>query len=239
MLSMQQNQVYDLVPRSSVTDKAVNSRWVFAVKHEPNGSERFKARLVAKGFLQEIGENYIDVYAPVMKFETLRLMLAIASIQNFKLCQLDAKTAFLNGNIDYQVYLNPPAGSGTPSEFLWKLKKGLYGLKQAPHIWFNTIKDALLSSEKFKQSTMDPCLFYNNNCLISIYVDDILIASKESKHEQEAKNILMQKFTMKDMGEPKLFLGCNISKSNNGYNLDLSEFTEKIQNDFKILKQNN
>ena len=237
MKSIQQNQVYDLVSRSSVNEKPVNSRWVFAVKHEADGSERFKARLVAKGFLQQIGENYIDVYAPVMKFETLRLMLAIASMKGFNLCQLDAKTAFLNGDIDYKVYLNPPAGSGTPSEFIWKLKKGLYGLKQAPHIWFNTIKDALLQSGKFKQSVMDPCFFYNNNCYISIYVDDILIASENSTYEKEATNILMNKFTMKNMGEPKLFLGCNISKHSHGYLLNLSEFTKKIENDFNIIKQ--
>ena len=164
MQSIQPNQVYDLVGCSSVNEKPVNSRWVFAVKHEADGSERFKARLVAKGFLQQIGENYIDVYAPVMKFETLRLMLAIGSMKGFNLCQLDAKTAFLNGDIDYKVYLNPPAGSGTPSEFIWRLKKGLYRLKQATHIWLNTIKDALLQSGKFKQSVMDPCFFYNNNC---------------------------------------------------------------------------
>ena len=170
-----------------------------------------------------------------MKFETLRLMLAIASMKGYNLCQLDAKTAFLNGDIDYKVYLNPPAGSGTPSEFIWKLKKGLYGLKQAPHIWFNTMKDALLHSGKFKQSVMDPCFFYNNNCYISIYVDDILIASQNSTYEKEATNILMNKFTMKNMGEPKPFLGCNISKHSHGYLLNLSEFTEKIENDYKII----
>ena len=112
------NSVFNLVDTPTKNDNMVNGRWVFAVKHEADGSERFKARLVAKGFLQQIGENYIDVYAPVMKFETLRLMLAIASMKGYNLCQLDAKTAFLNGDIDYKVYLNPPAGSGTPSEFI-------------------------------------------------------------------------------------------------------------------------
>ena len=210
---------------------------MFAVKQESNGSECFKARLVAKGFHQEIGENYIDIYAPVMKFDTLRFMLAIATHKQFQLCQLDAKTAFLNGKIDYPVFLQPPPGTGTPTNTIWKLKKGLYGLKQAPYLWFNTSKDVLLHSKKYQQSKMDPCVFYNENIFISIYVDDILLASKSQKKEEECKQILMNNFKMKDLAQPKVFLGCNINKTAKGYSLHLHDFTSKIEEDFKILKQ--
>lgn len=156
MKSIQKYQLYDLVSSSSVYEKPVNSRWVFAVNHEADGSERFITRPVAKGFHQQIDGTHIDVNAPVLKFESLRLMLAIASMKGLDICQLDAKTAFQNGDIGYQVFLNPPAGSGPLSELFWQFKKELYGLNQAPHIWFNTIYDALLVTGKIQTSVMDP-----------------------------------------------------------------------------------
>ena len=236
MNSIKSNNVFSLVDRKTVTDKIVKGKWVFNVKQETNGAERFKARLVAKGFLQELGHNYVDVYAPVMKFDTLRLMLTLAAINNYKINQLDAKTAFLNGDIDYTVYLDPPTGTSTPADKIWKLNKGLYGLKQAPHIWFNTIKDVLVNDGNFSQSLLDPCLFFKKDCLISIYVDDILIAGSNQTIIDAAKSILIKKFTMKDMGQPKLFLGINIDQISNGFRISLNDFISKVQSDFDVEK---
>ena len=108
-MAIKNNDVFDEVPLKSTKDKVVKGRWVFNVKNEPTG-ERFKARLVAKGFSQIKGENFVDVYAPVMSFDTLRFVLALASINNWEIAQLDAKNAFLNGPIDCDVYFQPPDG---------------------------------------------------------------------------------------------------------------------------------
>ena len=119
-MAIKNHDVFDEVPLSSTNDKVVIGRWVFNVKNKPTG-ERFKARLVAKDFSQITGENFVDVYAPVMSFDTLRFVLAVASINNWEIAQLVAKTAFLNGPIDYDVYFQPPAGYRVKPGNCWKL----------------------------------------------------------------------------------------------------------------------
>ena len=235
LMAMKNNDVYEIVPKSNVTDKTVRGRWVFAVKDEPTG-DRFKARLVAKGFSQIKGENFVDVYAPVMSFDTLRFVLAVASIRHWSIAQLDAKNAFLNGAIDYDVHFQPPSGCNTPPGQCWKLKRGLYGLKQAPHIWFNTMSKVLVDSG-YKQSVLEPCLFYKNDLLLVVYVDDILITGKTEDIINDTKRMLQLKFVMKDLGHPDVFLGITIKETSNGVKLSLSNFISKIANDYEITKE--
>ena len=92
-----------------MNDKVVKGWWVLNVKNKPS-AERFKAELVAKGYSQIICENFVDVYAPVMSFDTLRFVIALAAINNWEIAELDVKNAFLNGPIDYGVYFQPPDG---------------------------------------------------------------------------------------------------------------------------------
>lgn len=235
LMAMKSNDVYDIVPTSSIKDKTVKGRWVFAVKNEPTG-ERFKARLVAKGFSQIKGENFVDVYAPVMSFDTLRFVLAIAAIKKWSIAQLDAKNAFLNGPIDYDVYFQPPSGCDTPKDHCWKLKRGLYGLKQAPQIWFNTMA-SVLKSCGYEQSVLEPCLFYQHDLLLVVYVDDILITGKNEEVINKTKQLLQQKFVMKDLGHPSVFLGITIKETADGVKLSLSDFITKLENDYGINKE--
>ena len=229
------NSVFDLVETPTKNDNMVNGRWVFAVKDE-KPQERFKARLCAKGFSQVKGENFVDIYAPVMSFETLRFFLALSALKGWTINQLDAKNAFLNADIDYPVFFKPPEGCHVPTGKCWKLKKGMYGLKQAPKLWYETISNVLLS-HSFKQSQLEPCLFFNSNVMVVIYVDDILVSGNTTEVIENTKMVLGKAFIMKDLGAPAMFLGINIDQNLNGIKISLRDFIAKLSLDYDISKE--
>lgn len=236
--SMVDKKVYKLTDKNLIPRNAliVKSRWVFNVKIDnKTKQEEFKARIVAKGFTQERGINYVDKYAPVMRFETLRLVLNLSALNNWKMIQLDAKNAFLHGKLDYEVYLEPPVGTTNGINKVWKLQKSLYGLKQAPRIWYLTVAKVLLDNG-FQNSLIEPCLFWKRNCLLLLYVDDILIAGKDKKTRDNAANILKRYFTMKELGAPKIFLGITISElaNNKGYKISMRDTIDRIEKDYNV-----
>lgn len=236
--SMNDKSVYTLIPRNKVPKGSliVKSRWVFTVKQDPiTNEEKFKGRIVAKGFTQEKGVNYIDKYSPVMRFETLRLAIGIAAIKQWGITQLDAKNAFLNGKLDYDVYLDPPEGTTKGTDIVWKLHRSLYGLKQSPRIWYLTVAKVLIDSG-FQNSVLEPCLFWKNNCLLILYVDDILIVGKNERIRKEAAEVLSNHFEMKDLGKPKVFLGITIEEleGKKGYSLSMKDTIDKVKKDYQI-----
>ncbi|PKI71448.1 hypothetical protein CRG98_008121 [Punica granatum] len=118
--------------------KPIGCKWVFKRKNNQNrGSPTFKARLVAKGFRQNKDLNYFDTYAPVARMTSIRVFMALASIHKLHVHQMDVKTAFLNGDLEEEVYMEQPEGFVLPGNEhkVCKLIKSLYGLKQAPKQW--------------------------------------------------------------------------------------------------------
>ena len=110
----------------------IGTKWVFRNKMNEQGIIiRNKARLVAKGYNQEEGTDYDETYAPVARLEAIRMLLAYASYMNFKLYQMDVKSAFLNGFIEEEVYVEQPPGfeSFDFPNHVFKFSKALYGLK--------------------------------------------------------------------------------------------------------------
>ena len=115
---------------------AIKLRWVFSYKLRPDGHiERYKARLVAKGFTQKEGIDYFEVWAPTGRLAAYRALLAHAANSGFPVNLLDFKTAFLNGELDEEIYVIQPPGFQDGSGHVWRLHRALYGLKQSANAW--------------------------------------------------------------------------------------------------------
>ena len=114
--------------------REITANLIFKIKDEAD-SKRYKARLVARGFSQKKGTDYNDIFAPVVRMDSVRLLFSVAVQIGLKRQQFDITTAFLNGDIEEELYLTPPEGLSAPDDHTCRLKRSLYGLKQAPRCW--------------------------------------------------------------------------------------------------------
>jgi Reverse transcriptase (RNA-dependent DNA polymerase)/Integrase core domain/gag-polypeptide of LTR copia-type len=212
--------------------KAIGSRWIFKLKCNENGEvERYKARLVAQGFTQVYGTDYDEVFAPVARPTSFRVLLTIAGKQNLNVMQYDVKTAFLNGTIEEEIYLKPPQGFQSETK-VFRLHKSLYGLKQSARKWNEAIHDCL-TKINFTQSKHDSCLyvchFQDDICYLIIHVDDILLAAHNIETITTLTSQISQSFELKCLGKAKQFLGININRRNDGlFEINQSSYINKI-----------
>ena len=196
--------------------KCIGSKWVFKVKKDGKGNiMRYKARLVAKGYSQLAGIDYDETYAPVVRIESARVLLAIAAFYGLHILQIDAKTAFLNGDSDLELYLEQPEGfvdQRYPTRVL-RLRKSLYGLKQAPRIWYLLLYK-YITLLGFKVLETDPSIYISDSkdVILAVYVDDILIFGKTKRSCELVFQSLSKHFKMESLGEPCTFLGLNIHR---------------------------
>ena len=178
----ERNKVWELVDKPDY-HPAIGTKWVFKNKLDEYGIViTNKARLVAKGYNQEERIDCEEAYAPIARLEAIRMLLAIAFIMDFKLYQMDVKSAFLNGFIQEEVYVDQPPSfeNSEKPNHVFKLKKALYGLKQAPRAWYERLSKFLLEKD-FSRGKVDTTLFIkrklNDIFLVQIYVDDIIFGS--------------------------------------------------------------
>jgi hypothetical protein len=183
--NFKRNEVWSLVPRPK--QNVVGTKWVFRNKQDEHRVvTRNKARLVAKGYAQVIGLDFEETFAPVARLESIRILLAYAAHHSFRLFQMDVKSAFLNGPIKEEVYVEQPPGfeDDRYPDHVYKLSKALYVLKQAPRAWYECLRDFLISNA-FKVGKADPTLFTktcNGDLFVcQIYVDDIIFSSTNQK----------------------------------------------------------
>ncbi|KAL0458871.1 UNVERIFIED_CONTAM: Retrovirus-related Pol polyprotein from transposon TNT 1-94 [Sesamum latifolium] len=187
------------------------------IKQE-NESTRYKARLVAKGFTQKEGIEFTEIFSPVVKYTTVRIILALTAHFNWELKQMDVKTAFLHGDLDETIYMSQPDGfiSDIHPDHVCLLKKSLYGLKQSPRQW-NKKFDLFMQSLKFQRSAFDPCLYFKYysdiHVFLVLYVDNMLIASFSITLIVELQNNLSKNFEMKNLGDAKKILGMTIERN--------------------------
>ena len=146
--SMEQQDVWTIVPR--MRRRTVGCRWVFVKKRNEYGEiTRYKARLVAKGFTQRPGVDFDEIYAPVVRYDSLRLLLALATKNGWIPTQIDIKAAFLYGKLKEEIYMELPPGYGNQKgnqkgdEVCLKLRKSIYGLKQSPREWYACLTNFL------------------------------------------------------------------------------------------------
>ena len=196
--------------------KPVECKWVFRLKRNEAGEVvRFKARVVAKGYTQRQGIDYDEIFAPVTRFTTLRTLLSIAAVRNLEIVQIDIKTAFLNGELEEEVYMRQPEGYTEDAKLVCKLKKALYGLKQAPRVWYMCLS-RYLKELNFNQSYGDPGLYIRHgksgSVFIIAYVDDLLVFGEDVKQIEEILSNLERKFDQRNLGCARYFLGIQIKR---------------------------
>jgi hypothetical protein len=158
--SLQEKGTFKLVPLPEGRKK-IGCKWVFKIKRKADGSvDRHKARLVVQGFSQQFGVDYDEVYAPVARGNAIRTVLAIANHLDWDIHQMDVKTAFLNGDLDSEIYMKQPPGyvSKQHPDWVCKLENNLYGLKQGARCW-NTKIDQYLKKIGYKQCSAEACVY--------------------------------------------------------------------------------
>ncbi|CDO76034.1 hypothetical protein BN946_scf184818.g2 [Trametes cinnabarina] len=215
LLAFAKAEPYDEVERPQ-NRKVVGCKWVFRLKRGADGSvERYKARLVAQGFTQVEGIDYSEMFAPVSKFASIRTVLTLAALFDLEIDQMDVKSAFLNGDLDEEIFMAPPQGSSCPDGHVWRLRKALYGLRQASREWYKKIR-AEFESLGFVRSDADHSIFTKVEdgvlLIIALYVDDMLLVGNSRLAIDALKAALQTRFEMTDLGAARWILGMEIKR---------------------------
>jgi hypothetical protein len=219
--------------------RALKSKRVFAYKQDGEGYlTRFKARLVAAGYSQIEGVDYNEIFSPVVKIQTVRLIVALAIIMHsLEIEQIDISTAFLYGDLEEPNYMKMPEGfieyDENRNAKICKLKKNLYGLHQASRQWAKKLATHL-KSMSFDQCKSDSCVFIKNDkttkkvIFVLVYVDDMMLVSNSRELIQDIKQTLKLEFELKDMGLAQYLFGLKLERTKNGLWLGQPTYTETI-----------
>lgn len=196
--------------------KALDCTWVLRVKTDAEGRlERRKTRLVIKGFQQREGIDFQEVFAPVAKAPTLRVLLAAAAVCGWKAEQMDVKTAFLYGVVEEEIFMKQPEGYDDGSGRVCRLNKAIYGLKQAPRCWYARLVE-VLEAIGFVVSGCDESLFMTEGSkekvYLLVYVDDILLFSPSLEQIKEVQGKLRETFQCKALGPVGYYLGLHVER---------------------------
>ena len=215
----------------------MTSKWIYKIKHTVDGSiERHKTRFVARGFSHVEGIDYEETFAPVARYTSIRTIIALATSMGWRLHQMDVKTAFLNGEIEEEVYIKQPDGFviHEKESHVCRLNKSLNGLKQAPQDGYARI-DGHLMSLGFSKSVVDPNMYYKTvngeSLILVLYVDDLFLTGAESLIV-ECKYALAFEFEMKDLGMMHYFLGLEVWQRIDEIFLSQGKYTVEILNKF-------
>lgn len=214
--------------------KPIGLKWVFKLKRNSDGSiNKYKARLVAKGYVQQYGVDYEEVFAPVARIETIRLLISLAASHGWEIHHLDVKTAFLHGDLKETVYVTQPEGfevRGSEGK-VYKLNKVLYGLKQAPRAWNDKLNNILMELS-FTRCLKEPSVYHKRVSgellIIAVYVDDLFVTGTNMGVIREFKTEMATKFEMSDLGKLSYYLGIEVVQHNGCITLNQSRYAQKI-----------
>lgn len=219
----------------------VQCKWVLKKKVESSGKVRYRARLVAKGFTQQPGVDYAETFSPVVRYSSLRLLFAISVKLELDITHLDVCTAFLNGDLNENIYMQMPEGFKCPdSDKVLKLKKAIYGLKQSSRMWYNKV-DMCLTKNGYSKSKYEPCLYTKKDgrsmTIIALYVDDFFVFSNNSDETNNLKCILESQFKIKDLGQIRQCLGMSVhyDKCNKILTLDQCDYIQQLLQKFNMV----
>jgi hypothetical protein len=200
---------------------------------------RNKARLVAQGYSQVEGLDFGETFTLIARLEAIRILLAFAASNGFKLYQIDVKSAFLNGVIQEEVYVRQPPGFESPkySDRVYKLSKALYGLKQVLRAWYARLKTILLE-HGFVLGSVDKTLFTLNHVtdflLVQIYVDDIIFCGSSHTLVSRFQEMMESEFQMSMMRELTFFLGIQVKQTKQGTFVHQAKYTKDLMKKFNM-----
>ncbi|CAM8889977.1 unnamed protein product [Rhodiola kirilowii] len=233
MHQFERNKVWRLVPRPEKR-KVIGTRWILKNKLNSKGEVvRNKARLVVKGYNQQEGIDYEETFAPVARLEAIRLLIAYSVQFGFKLHQMDVKTAFLNGYLKEEIFVEQPPGFEDPDrqDCVYVLDKAVYGLKQAPRVWYERLSEYLLA-HGYERGKVDKTLFLlrtNKHLLIvQIYVDDIVFGSTSDELVKSFTKLMENEFEMSMVGELTFFLGIQVRQLENGTEISQQKYLSEV-----------
>jgi hypothetical protein len=236
--SIVRNDVLDVVLRP-VGKSVVTSRWLYKTKIVADGSvEKHKARFVARGFSHIEGVDYDETFTPVARYTSIGTIIAIATKMGWRIHQMDVKTAFLNGFIEEEVYIEQPQGFEVSDRetHVCLLRKALYGLKQAPRAWYSRI-DTYFLQMGFEKSDVDPNLYFiirgEDTLILIFYVDDLFITGAEDLIV-ECKLGLASEFEMSDIGLMHYFLGMEVWQEEGHIFLGQGKYAANILSGFQM-----
>jgi transposase InsO family protein len=240
MNSLNENNTFTLTALPD-SRQAVGGKWVYTIKESPSMAKTYKARYVAKGYSQIKDIDYHETFAPTANLTTVRALMQIAAKHDLILHQMDVKTAYLNAPIDCEIYIEQAEGFETPSnsgeKLVYKLNKSLYGLKQSGRNW-NSMLHKYLIENGFMQSDVDHCLYIKDVdgklVVVLVWVDDLIIAASNDILMSETKQMLKDKFHMKDLGKLSYFLGMSFEQGADFVKMNQKRYLTKLLERFEM-----
>lgn len=218
--------------------RPIPCKWVFKRKTNENGEiAKYKARLVIKGCSQKPGIDFTEVFSPVVRYASLRYLFALAVKFDLDICHMDAVSAFLQGDIEEEIYMMQPPLYGNGKE-VCRLRKSLYGLKQASRQW-NKKLSSMLKGMGLSQNKLDPCIYYkivdnNNMFFLAVYVDDIILFTNNMDTRNYVKEELQKQFKIKDLGDIKFCIGIHVERDRKKgvIYLDQKKYIQEVLNKY-------
>lgn len=186
-----------------------------------------------KGYVQKYGVDFEEVFAPVARIETIRLLVDLAAANGWEIHHLDVKTAFLHGELKETVYVTQPEGfekKGSEDK-VYKLNKALYGLRQAPRAWNNKLNHILLELQ-FTKCSKEPSVYRKevkgHLLIIEVYVDDLFVTGTNLGIINKFKQEMASTFEMSDLGKLTYYLGIEVNQHQEGIVLNQTRYALKI-----------
>lgn len=192
--------------------KAVGGRWVYAIKNNPDGSEKYKARYVVRGYSQKMGEDYEETFSPTASLTCIRVLMRKAAQEDLILHQMDGKTAYLIAPIDCEIYVEQPEGyevkSHTNEKLVCTLQRSLYGLKHSGRNWNKVLHDDR-TQNNLAQNQADHCIYTreteHDKVIMAIWIDDLIIAGSDDNALKVVKDMhtkyvgkILERFNMQN-----------------------------------------
>ncbi|EJF55486.1 hypothetical protein DICSQDRAFT_25697, partial [Dichomitus squalens LYAD-421 SS1] len=207
--------------------KPIGCTWVYKRKEDLEGNVKYKARLVAQGFSQVFGIDVFDTFSPVIRTDSVRVLAAIGTVRDMEMSQFDVVGAYLNAELDEEIYMRQPPGYNDKHSKVLRLQKALYGLKQGGRKWNEHFNRIMTQNLAFKRLNSDPCVYIKKTrrglVIIGVHVDDMIALADTTSLMDDFATELAKHVKITNMGPPTLFLGLEFSRDRTAHTLTICQ----------------